>query len=847
MYSFATGILDGGSPALMGSFGLGGLLPQWLSGAWAIVLMIVGFSAVIFVHELGHFVMAKVAGVRVDKFAIGFGKELFGYTYGETRYAFNILPIGGYVKMLGQEDFEIDKSGEWKVKDDPRAFTNKPVGSRMAIVSAGVIMNLVFAALAFMVVFMVGMEMIPPRVGPIEPGSPAHRAGLMPGDEILEIDGSTMDEFLDVKRAIMLADADRPIKMTIRREGLPDPIDIYMEPEWSEEDNLRQVGIYPPMTLEVGGIELASEADGAREDRLKVGDVLVEVDGVKVKDHTEVQRLITDKRGQEVKLLVNRPEDPNQLDSPMHPVTVYHRAHMLVISASDGLGGRHILGLHPRTVLLQVEPKGPAGLAGIRAGDVLVKWGDQWNPTADECRKMLAATDEDGRYIHEGMDLEVIVRRIGMNKEIGVDPDHPTGTVLSYKLVEPLLEQRDALVVLARTDPEATRKRVLEILGKQTKDKLVLGEVGKDLERAAAKPRGLIKWLTDLDRESFLIRPKSGSFWKRSPPQVRVAFGNSETDRLVVSKVVGKDREGDPTPAASLNLPRGALITHVNDAPVKTWIELVEVFRTRAGSEITVTYTHEGVVAKGKMKVPQSLKTALDLQPDASVLAIAGEKRAKFKKDGKSIPVSLPYWGAAYEILKANRGRTVPVVYRYAGKEVTTDAEGKPLTYTVTEDNFDPWLMRIIYAPMLFHFPERFTLQKRNPFAAMWMGFKKTGSFILQAYKMLEHLIITQKVGVEHVSGPVGILRIGHTVAQAGAIHLLYFLAFISANLAVINFLPLPIVDGGLFVFLLLEKIRGRPVSLKTQVVTQIIGLVLLIGIFVFVTFLDVTKWVGEG
>ena len=152
-----------------------------------------------------------------------------------------------------------------------------------------------------------------------------------------------------------------------------------------------------------------------------------------------------------------------------------------------------------------------------------------------------------------------------------------------------------------------------------------------------------------------------------------------------------------------------------------------------------------------------------------------------------------------------------------------------------------------MYTGFLIPFPQRMTLQKKNPFAAMWMGFKKTAYFILQAYRTMEHIVITQKVGVTHISGPVGILRYGSEIAQAGFTKLLYFLAFISANLAVINFLPMPIVDGGLMVFLIIEKIRGRPVSLKMQVVTQIIGLVLIICAFVFVTFLDVSKWVTQG
>ena len=144
------------------------LLAEWtVTGTLNMVkyfaMIFFGFSMVIFVHELGHFLVAKWAGVRVEKFAIGFGKELIGFTRGETRYSFNVLPLGGYVKMLGQEDFD-DKAQELRFKDDPRSFVNKPVGRRMAIVSAGVIMNTLFAGLLFMIVFMIGKEAVATRI-----------------------------------------------------------------------------------------------------------------------------------------------------------------------------------------------------------------------------------------------------------------------------------------------------------------------------------------------------------------------------------------------------------------------------------------------------------------------------------------------------------------------------------------------------------------------------------------------------------------------------------------------------------------------------------------------------------
>ena len=150
-------------------------IPATLGKLGGIALMLLGFSLVVFFHELGHFLAAKWCDVKVERFCIGFGREIIGFTRGETRYSFNILPLGGYVKMHGQEDFAVDKSGEWAVRNDPRSFSNKPVGARAAVVSAGVAMNLVFAAAAFAVVYMIGLDSISPVVGYVAPGNPASR------------------------------------------------------------------------------------------------------------------------------------------------------------------------------------------------------------------------------------------------------------------------------------------------------------------------------------------------------------------------------------------------------------------------------------------------------------------------------------------------------------------------------------------------------------------------------------------------------------------------------------------------------------------------------------------------
>ena len=144
----------------------------------------------------------------------------------------------------------------------------------------------------------------------------------------------------------------------------------------------------------------------------------------------------------------------------------------------------------------------------------------------------------------------------------------------------------------------------------------------------------------------------------------------------------------------------------------------------------------------------------------------------------------------------------------------------------------DPWLGRVVFAPSFDVSRETILLKGENAIDAVSIGVHKTYQFILMVYTTLRRMIFSRTIGVESMSGPLGIVSIGGRIARLGLVEFLYFLAIISANLAVINFLPLPIVDGGLMVFLIIEKIKGSPVSLRVQVATQMIGLLLIVGTF---------------
>ncbi len=175
-----------------------------------ILPFIVILSILVFVHEYGHFWVARKCGVFVEVFSIGFGREIFGWhdRHG-TRWRVAALPLGGYVRMRGDADESSspDKLALARMSPEERAsaFPAQPVLSRMAIVAAGPAANILFAIVVMAISFMwIGQSYTPPVVGDVLPDSPAQKAGFLPGDRFLRLDGETMQRFEDLQRAIAL-------------------------------------------------------------------------------------------------------------------------------------------------------------------------------------------------------------------------------------------------------------------------------------------------------------------------------------------------------------------------------------------------------------------------------------------------------------------------------------------------------------------------------------------------------------------------------------------------------------------------------------------------------------------
>jgi regulator of sigma E protease len=195
-----------------------------------VVVFLIVLTVLVFVHELGHYLVARRSGVRIEVFSIGFGPELFGwFDRAGTRWKLSAIPLGGYVKMYGDADASSMPSGavrEMTEEEKAYSFHHKRLGQRIAVVAAGPAANFIFAIVLLAGLFMtVGQQFTPPEVGQIEPNSAADRGGLKPGDTILKIDGSGVESFADIQREVY-GNPGVPMQLLIKRDGAEQTLSV---------------------------------------------------------------------------------------------------------------------------------------------------------------------------------------------------------------------------------------------------------------------------------------------------------------------------------------------------------------------------------------------------------------------------------------------------------------------------------------------------------------------------------------------------------------------------------------------------------------------------------------------
>lgn len=177
----------------------------------SIISAIIALGALIFIHELGHFIFAKLFGVGVEKFSLGFGPKIVGKKVGETEYLLSAFPLGGYVKMVGEGD-GVDLSDADKI----RSFAEKPPLKRIVIVAAGPVFNLFFAWFIFIVVYMVGVPAATTKIGEVVKDKPAARAGLMAKDVVTAINGKAVNRWDELAKNIAEGKG-QPVELQVKR------------------------------------------------------------------------------------------------------------------------------------------------------------------------------------------------------------------------------------------------------------------------------------------------------------------------------------------------------------------------------------------------------------------------------------------------------------------------------------------------------------------------------------------------------------------------------------------------------------------------------------------------------
>jgi len=202
-------------------------------GFFYTVLVTIGvIGLLIFVHEFGHFIAARMVGVRVEIFSLGFGPKIIGIKRGDTEYRISALPLGGYVKLYGENPEEADE-----ITERDKAFIFKKVWQKLFIVSAGPLMNFVFPIVVFWILFATaGVYVLPPKVGKVLPNSPAQRAGLQKGDEILSINGHPVHSFEDLVFYLREHTSVKTVVLKVKRGNKI--LTIKVRPEFKEGYNI---------------------------------------------------------------------------------------------------------------------------------------------------------------------------------------------------------------------------------------------------------------------------------------------------------------------------------------------------------------------------------------------------------------------------------------------------------------------------------------------------------------------------------------------------------------------------------------------------------------------------------
>jgi len=525
----------------------GYLISQHVGVVSNVVVVLVGFGAVVLVHEFGHFIVAKLGGIKVEAFSVfmpptllGIRKTKAGFKFRvlpsflgekdtdlaegtekpeETEYRIGLIPFGGYVKLLGQED-----TGPVRQIDDPRSFANKPVGIRIAVISAGVTFNVISAIIIFMTVFLVGIELPPPVVGGVRSGSPAAQAGVEPGDEFVVIAGNDKNlDFSDIQIAAALSDVNEPVPVTVRRAD-GSRAEMTLVAEDVPGSDLREFGISAPLSLEMANI---AEPNVLRERTgMLPGDRITAVDGTAVAEHWDFAALVEKDLSPAIAVTAERVAADGSIEQIQTELALAWRAaDGAEVEAEADLN--HVYSMVPRlrVTLVGDEPifaertgPAPAETSTLRRGDIILALGDVAYPTYKEMREVTTA--------YEGKSLPVEVLRTDPNGvertlTVNVKPQRPGGgdrVVIGIAVALDAAHPVVAKTVAAPTGPPALEiprgARIVSVNGKVVSS---FYDVIAEVRRWNGQPVAL-KYKFDGENEGAVTLETAGA---QEPIQVR--------------------------------------------------------------------------------------------------------------------------------------------------------------------------------------------------------------------------------------------------------------------------------------------------------------------------------------
>ncbi len=683
-----------------------------------------GLGFIIFVHELGHFAVAKMCGVKVDKFFIGFdigGLKVCSFRWGETLYGIGILPLGGYVKMLGQEDNpaqlrkEMERarqeaaanpaaggtdggagdagqapdSGEPSAEKrlyDPRSYLAKSVPQRMAIISAGVIMNLISALLFATVAFLIGVNQNPTIVGGVMAGSAAWQAGIRADDEVLEVAGHKVGHFRRMTQEVVTGDLAHGIPLLIKRPGIEKPLEIVVKPE--QLGGAPRIGVFSSCDLKIVNEKnvlpfLVGLAAADAKGPLMPGDRIVQINNQTISTFGQLQDFLVAHADEDLTVTVARLKQRGAKGDQSENVENVQ----VIVPKSPMKQFGLVMEMGP---IAAVETESPAAKAGILPGDLL--------------------KTVDGKPVADPMRL-----------------------------------------------PDELHKRAG-------------AEVTLGLKRAG-KPLEL--------KVKLLSAPR---YAPSELPDSPVAISELGIAYFVLNTVA---RVEPGSPAAGAGMQAGDKISQavINPPSAEELADLCKQYQNNDLGQIEFT-------------IP-------------------------FKDDERNWPVLLT------SLQGGLPGTTVRLTWHRGDNELS-----QKLTPVRAKDWFDMqrgWNLE----PMMF-------VQKARDFSdALRLGAVETADATLLVYRTLHGVVGTKQISVRNFSGPWGIIKMALMQARLGFGNFLIFLTLISANLAVINFLPIPVLDGGHMMLLLYEGIRGKPADERVQEVLTWIGLIFILSLMIFVFGLD--------